>query len=145
MLFRSLILDPKLPLVKAIDGDLGRVILNIVNNAFYATNNMRKIKAERGEPYNPKVTIKTVWKEKALNSKDGIVEVQIHDNGGGIGKKNKDKVFMPFFTTKPTGDGTGLGLSLSNDIITKGHNGTIEIESEEGKGTTFIVKLPIEM
>lgn len=141
----ELILDPKLPLVKAIDGDLGRVILNIVNNAFYATNNLRKIKAQLEEPYNPKVTIKTIWKEKTLNSKDGIVEVHIHDNGGGIGKKNQEKVFMPFFTTKPTGDGTGLGLSLSNDIITKGHNGTIEIESEEGKGTTFIVKLPIVM
>ena len=73
------------------------------------------------------------------------VEIRVQDNGTGIPDNIKEKIFQPFFTTKPTGEGTGLGLSLSYDIVTKGHNGTIEVESVEGEGATFIVKLPIEM
>ena len=71
------------------------------------------------------------------------VEIIVSDNGNGISQKIIDKIFQPFFTTKPTGEGTGLGLSLSYDIITKEHNGTIKVETKEGEGTTFIIQLPI--
>ncbi|MDX1332599.1 MAG: HAMP domain-containing sensor histidine kinase, partial [Robiginitalea sp.] len=70
------------------------------------------------------------------------VEISVRDNGGGIPESIRDKIFQPFFTTKPTGEGTGLGLSLSYDIVTKGHGGTLEVTSQESKGTTFIVRLP---
>jgi len=74
---------------------------------------------------------------------DDLLKIVITDNGTGIPDDLKSKIFQPFFTTKPTGQGTGLGLSLSYDIITKGHNGEIEVNSQEGEGTTFIIKLPL--
>ncbi len=74
---------------------------------------------------------------------EDTIEIRIKDNGTGMSERVRAKIFQPFFTTKPTGQGTGLGLSLAYDIITKGHGGTIEVESIEGEGTTFIVKLPI--
>lgn len=83
------------------------------------------------------------WSRSATRYKNGWAEIRIEDNGTGIPANLLEKIFQPFFTTKPTGEGTGLGLSLSFDIITKGHGGTFNVESAEGKGTTFIITLPI--
>jgi len=127
-------LDEKLPKVKVISQDIGRVILNMINNAFYAVSS--KAKSSGNENYKPEVMVST-----KLNDKK--VEIVIQDNGDGIPQKNIDKIFQPFFTTKPTGQGTGLGLSLSYDIVTKGHNGHLEVESDEGIGTRFIIEIPL--
>ncbi|HEX4373982.1 MAG TPA: ATP-binding protein [Puia sp.] len=116
--------------------DIGRVLLNLYNNAFYAVN--EKPNAERlkqNADYHPTVSVQT----KIINNK---VILTVMDNGNGIPQKILDKIFQPFFTTKPTGQGTGLGLSLSYDII-KAHGGEIKVETKEGEGTTFIIQLPI--
>ncbi|WP_255076080.1 ATP-binding protein [Lacihabitans sp. CCS-44] len=118
--------DESLPKIEIIPQDFGRVLLNLINNAFYATKGVK----------NPLVEVKT------KRAKNGVV-ISVKDNGSGMSEVTKAKIFQPFFTTKPTGEGTGLGLSLAYDIVTKGHGGTIEVESVEGKGTTFIIKLPI--
>ncbi len=127
-----------LPKIDVIPQDMGRVLLNLINNAFWAVNERSK-KGETG--YEPKVIVKT----SSLSSGEGRGEVyvEIKDNGTGMSDDVISKIFQPFFTTKPTGQGTGLGLSLAYDIVTKGHGGTVEVESVEGEGTTFIVKLPI--
>lgn len=128
-------LDPNLPKIEIIPQDFGRVLLNIINNAFYAVQQ----KAKKGiEGYKPTVTVTT-----KLNPQEDLI-VMITDNGGGMPENIKTKIFQPFFTTKPTGQGTGLGLSLSYDIITKGHAGTLEVESTEGEGTKFIITLPLK-
>lgn len=119
-------LDPTLPKIHVVPQDIGRVLLNLINNAFQAVNDVEK----------PTVTVKTKKLEKA-------VEMSVTDNGVGIPETVQDKIFQPFFTTKPAGYGTGLGLSMSYDIITKGHGGSIKFQSENGKGTTFIIALPI--
>ncbi len=127
-------LDPNLPKIEVIPQDFGRVLLNIVNNAFYAVQQ----KAKSGvEGYKPIVMVIT-------RITDEEIILKITDNGGGMPESVKTKIFQPFFTTKPTGQGTGLGLSLSYDIITKGHAGTLEVESTEGEGTTFIITLPLK-
>ena len=143
----ELIIDENLPLLNVVPQDMGRVLLNLINNAFYAAW-QRAEGVEHGVNATPKVTVST----EKLPSSEGQgrptlrwVEIRVQDNGTGIPDNIKEKIFQPFFTTKPTGEGTGLGLSLSYDIVTKGHNGTIEVESVEGEGATFIVKLPIEM
>ena len=79
----------------------------------------------------------------STKSLENAIEIRVKDNGNGIPKANLVKIFQPFFTTKPTGEGTGLGLSLSYDIVTKGHGGTLEVVSVEGEGAEFIIKLPI--
>lgn len=119
-------LEANLPKVPVITQDFGRVLLNIINNAFYAV----KDKAGKGQ-----VIVKT-------SKIDDEIEIKISDNGTGIPEHVKAKIFQPFFTTKPTGQGTGLGLSLAYDIVSKGHGGTLEVETKEGEGTTFIIKLP---
>ncbi len=124
----ELIIDENLPKINVIPQDIGRVLINLINNAFYAVNVARIS--------NPCVIVKT---EKV----DNQIIIKVTDNGTGMSEATKAKIFQPFFTTKPTGQGTGLGLSLAYDIITKGHGGTIECESVEGEGTTFIVKIPI--
>jgi signal transduction histidine kinase len=111
--------------------DIGRVLLNLFNNAFYAVNEKNKTADEN---YKPTVSIQT----KRINDK---IEIIVSDNGNGIPQNIIDKIFQPFFTTKPTGEGTGLGLSLAYDIITKEHNGTIKVESKEGEGSNFIIIL----
>ena len=127
------VLDEKLPKVHVIGQDIGRVLLNLINNAFYACVEQKKnIDGE----YKPQVIVSTQLNDKTA-------EIVIQDNGKGIPKDVVDKIFQPFFTTKPTGQGTGLGLSLSYDIITKGHNGYLEVETEEGLGTRFIIRLPV--
>jgi signal transduction histidine kinase len=110
--------------------DIGRVLLNLYNNAFYAVTEKKK---QHPEGYEPTVSVIT----KKINDK---VEIRVKDNGNGISQKVIDKIFQPFFTTKPTGQGTGLGLSLSYDII-KVHGGEIKVETKEGKGAEFIIQL----
>jgi two-component system, NtrC family, sensor kinase len=114
--------------------DIGRVLLNLFNNAFYAVTQKNASTSFAGQQYEPTVSVCT----KKLQGK---VEIHIKDNGVGIPKKVADKIFQPFFTTKPTGQGTGLGLSLSYDII-KAHNGEIKVETKEGEGAEFIIQLP---
>ena len=111
--------------------DIGRVVLNLITNAFYAVNEKKKSQIK---DYEPKVTVET----KKVKDK---IQIQVSDNGNGIPKKVLKKIFQPFFTTKPTGQGTGLGLSLSYDII-KTHGGDIKVNTKENDGTTFIITLP---
>jgi two-component system, NtrC family, sensor kinase len=124
--------DRSIDKINIIPQDLGRVVLNLINNAFYAVSEKQK-QNEKG--FEPTVSVST----KKLNGK---VEVKVKDNGNGIPQKLLDKIFQPFFTTKPTGEGTGLGLSMSYDIITKGHGGELRVVTSEGKGSEFIILLP---
>jgi signal transduction histidine kinase len=126
-------LDPSIEKVMLISQDIGRVLLNLFNNAFYSV--MEKKKLLNGV-FEPSVNVRTV---KSGN----FVKILIRDNGMGIPEKVLDKVFQPFFTTKPTGEGTGLGLSMSFDIITKGHGGSININSKEGQYAEFEILLPV--
>jgi two-component system NtrC family sensor kinase len=126
--------------INIISQDIGRVLLNLYNNAFYAVN--EKLKASGSTlaaHYKPLVSIQT--KKINNNPNNDRIEIKVADNGNGIPKAIVDKIFQPFFTTKPTGEGTGLGLSLSYDII-KAHGGEIKVESREGEGTEFIIYLP---
>jgi signal transduction histidine kinase len=126
--------DTALAPIRVVPQDIGRVILNLINNAFYAVNERQK--NEKDSEYKPRVTLTT--KKQA----DQVV-IEVADNGTGMPEQVKEKIFQPFFTTKPTGEGTGLGLSLSYDIVTKGHGGTMEVETTEGEGTEFVIMLPI--
>jgi signal transduction histidine kinase len=122
-----------------IQQDIGRVLLNLYTNAFYSVAEKKK---QLGDAYKPIVTVST--KRLGTPSEDGgKIEIRVTDNGLGISQKNLNKVFQPFFTTKPSGEGTGLGLSLSYDIITKGHGGEIKVETKEGEGAEFIIQLPV--
>jgi two-component system, NtrC family, sensor kinase len=125
--------DENLPKIAVVPQDFGRVLLNLIGNAFYAVG-----KKEKGESFKPLVIVST------KSVKNQIV-IKIKDNGIGMSEAVKAKIFQPFFTTKPTGEGTGLGLSLAYDIVTKGHGGTIDLQSEEGKGTTFTITIPISI
>ena len=122
-----------LPKINVVPQEVGRVLLNMCNNAFYAVTKRKK---SEGADYKPVITIST----SAIENNQ--LEIRIADNGSGIPAHVIDKIFQPFFTTKPTGEGTGLGLSMSYDIITKGHNGPLSVESEENEGSTFIIHLP---
>jgi signal transduction histidine kinase len=141
--------DESIGMIEVIPQDIGRVILNLITNAFYAcaerlalsavdvsrsTTNEQK-NASEDEDYKPTVSVST----KKL--KDQII-ISVKDNGKGIPKHIVEKIFQPFFTTKPTGEGTGLGLSMSYDIVTKGHGGELKVDTIQGKGTTFNITLP---
>jgi len=126
--------DKSIGKIDIIPQDIGRVILNLVNNAFYAVNEKAKFRSASGG-YEPLVNIGT----KKLNDK---VDISVKDNGSGIPQNIIDKIFQPFFTTKPTGEGTGLGLSLSYDII-KAHGGNIHVETKEGEKSEFVISLPV--
>jgi signal transduction histidine kinase len=127
-------LDEKMGIVDIVPQDLGRALLNFFNNAFYAVSEKKK----RDIPgYDPTVTL-------TVKRMGKTAEIRIKDNGIGIPETIRDKIFQPFFTTKPTGMGTGLGLSLSYDIITKLHGGNIICQSREDEGTEFITRLPVE-
>lgn len=125
-------LDKTIPKIKIIPQDIGRVLLNLINNAFFVVSQKEK---ENKEGYQPEVVVST----KNLN---GLIEIKVKDNGSGIPEDIKEKIFQPFFTTKPTGEGTGLGLSLSYDIITKGHGGKLKVDSKIGEGSTFTIQIP---
>jgi two-component system NtrC family sensor kinase len=124
-------LDKSIGNVNLVQQDISRVLLNLYNNAFYAVSERQKM--SMGD-YHPMVKLTT-------KRKDGFVEISVNDNGMGIPEKIREKIFQPFFTTKPTGQGTGLGLSLSYDII-KAHGGEIKVVSSEGAGAEFIIQLP---
>jgi two-component system, NtrC family, sensor kinase len=125
--------DNSIAEINIVAQDIGSVLLNLYNNAFYSINEKKK---KLGDAYEPKVTVST----KKINNK---IEIRVRDNGNGIPQKVLDKIFQPFFTTKPTGEGTGLGLSLSYDIITQEHSGIIKAETREGEGAEFIIQLPV--
>ena len=142
--------DDSIGLIKIIPQDIGRVILNLITNAFYAVSERKKrphplkggenpLSAQAG--YEPVVTV-TTQKLDSPSGDGGIVEVHVKDNGTGIPQKALEKIFQPFFTTKPTGQGTGLGLSLSYDIV-KAHGGELKVETKEGEGSEFIIVLPV--
>jgi signal transduction histidine kinase len=157
-------LDPSMPMIQVVPQDIGRLLLNLINNAFHAVHE----KAKMTKDTNYKPIVKVATKIHPLNPASGgqsalspsgqpsakaygvrrggagggSIQITISDNGPGIPDTIKDKIFQPFFTTKPTGEGTGLGLSLSYDIV-KVHGGEIEVMSEEDKGTAFKIKLPI--
>jgi two-component system, NtrC family, sensor kinase len=124
--------DERIGSINIIPQDIGRVILNLITNAFYVVDEKKKSGIEN---YEPIVSVST----KRMNNK---VEIRIKDNGNGIPQKVLDKIFQPFFTTKPTGQGTGLGLSLSYDIV-KAHEGDIKVLTKEGEGSEFIIELPV--
>jgi len=126
-------LDKSIGKINIIPQDIGRVLVNLMTNAFYAVSEKAKLSANS---YEPTVIVTT----EKIGDK---VEIKIRDNGTGIPQKVLDKIFQPFFTTKPTGQGTGLGLSLAYDIITKGHSGELKVETKEGEGSEFIIQLPV--
>ena len=120
--------------INVVPQDIGRVILNLIMNAFFAVDEKKK---QQPEGYEPTVSVST--------KKNGDkIEVKVKDNGNGIPQKVLDKIFQPFFTTKPTGQGTGLGLSLSYDIV-KAHGGELRVETKEGEGSEFIILLPFNV
>jgi two-component system, NtrC family, sensor kinase len=142
--------------VDVIPQDIGRVLLNLINNAFYAVQQRAKQSPppglpvtpdlpgfenleglDAGTPYQPTVTVST----QKINNQ---IIIRVKDNGTGIPEAVKAKIFQPFFTTKPTGQGTGLGLSLAYDIVVKGHGGSLEVKSTEGVGSEFIITLPLK-
>jgi signal transduction histidine kinase len=124
--------DARIGNISIIPQDIGRVFLNLINNAFYAVDEKRK---QQPIAYEPTVSVSTTkMGEKVL--------ISVKDNGNGIPQKVLDKIFQPFFTTKPTGQGTGLGLSLSYDIV-KAQGGELKVETKEGEGSEFIIYLPI--
>ena len=125
--------DENLPRIEVVPQDVGRVLLNLFTNAFYAMQ--QKQKAGNGT-YKPELQVVT----SLVNDE---VEIRVKDNGTGIPEAIQDKILQPFFTTKPSGQGTGLGLSLSYDIVVKGHGGSINIDSKEGEGVEFIIQLPL--
>ena len=129
--------DNNIGKVNIIPQDIGRVILNLINNAFYAVTEKKKHASTGSAPngYEPMVAVYT----KKIDDK---IEIKVKDNGNGIPHKVLDKIFQPFFTTKPTGQGTGLGLSLSYDIVTKGHGGELRVSTKEGEGSEFVIQLP---
>ncbi|HWD89778.1 MAG TPA: two-component regulator propeller domain-containing protein [Mucilaginibacter sp.] len=125
--------DEELPKADIVPQDIGRVMLNMFNNAFYAINEKAKIS---GQGYKPTVEVSTA-------QQNGSIIISVKDNGTGIPENIREKIMQPFFTTKPTGEGTGLGLSLSYDIVVKGHGGKIDVNSKEGEGSEFVIAVPL--
>ena len=136
--------DASIGMINIIPQDIGRVLLNLITNAFYAVSEKAKISSQTPNPlkgglvYEPIVIVSTEMRRSPLG--DLGVHVSVSDNGPGIPKAVMDKIFQPFFTTKPTGQGTGLGLSLSYDIV-KAHGGELKVETKEGESTTFTITL----
>ena len=127
--------DGNLPKPNIVQQDIGRVLLNLFNNAFYAVNQKQKT---AGAAYKPEVEVST-------STQNGSIVIKVKDNGTGIPDGVKEKIMQPFFTTKPTGEGTGLGLSLTYDMVVKGHGGSIQVNSIEGEGSEFIIQLPVHV
>ena len=121
------------------------MLLNLYNNAFYAVtersrSTVNQQKSKNLISYEPTVTVRTSL-DPPLEGREASVLITVSDNGNGISQNILDKIFQPFFTTKPTGQGTGLGLSLSYDVV-KAHGGEIKVETKEGEGTEFVIQLP---
>jgi signal transduction histidine kinase len=131
--------DEKIDKINIVAQDIGRVLLNLFNNGFYAVNEKKKLQAAS---YEPRVIVQTKHTHPTPGEGRGEVEIRVTDNGNGIPPNIIDKIFQPFFTTKPTGQGTGLGLSLSYDII-KAHGGEIKVETHQGQGSEFLISLPM--
>jgi signal transduction histidine kinase len=133
--------DPAIGKINIIPQDIGRVLLNLINNAFYAVNEKMKT---TDQTYEPTVTVRTILVMASENSlirqSANSIIIAVKDNGNGVPQKVLDKIFQPFFTTKPTGQGTGLGLSLSYDIV-KAHGGELSVETKEREGSEFIIQL----
>ena len=129
--------DPGLGPVSVLSQDLGRVLLNLCTNALYAVRERQQVARAAHLAYEPIVTVSTG------RTPGPAVEIRVHDNGVGMPAHVREKIFEPFFTTKPAGEGTGLGLSMSHDIVTKGHGGSLTVQSREGEGTEFLVTLPV--
>jgi signal transduction histidine kinase len=125
--------DPALPKINVVQQDMGRVMLNLFNNAFYAVNQKQKTTDAN---YKPEVIVTT-------STENGLIIIKVRDNGIGIPETIKEKIMQPFFTTKPSGEGTGLGLSLTYDTVVKGHGGTIHIDTKEGEYSEFTIRLPL--
>lgn len=125
--------DQSIGKINAIPQDIGRVILNLITNAFYS---VAEKKEQQPTGYEPTVSVSTMME-------NGNVVIKVKDNGNGIPQKVLDKIYQPFFTTKPTGQGTGLGLSMSYEIVTKGHGGELKVETQEGQGAEFTIILPV--
>ena len=143
--------DPAIGMVNIIPQDIGRVILNLITNAFFAVSDKAKMTSQTpyplkgGPEYQPTVTVTTKLQHPLSGGRgsDGaMVTISVSDNGPGMPAHILDKIFQPFFTTKPTGQGTGLGLSLSYDIV-KAHGGELKVETKEGEGSVFTIQLPI--
>jgi signal transduction histidine kinase len=124
--------DDSIGKINIVPQDMGRVLLNLFNNAFYAVNEKKKVE---NSTYIPTVGVAT---KKLYNT----IEIIVKDNGDGIPQNVIEKIFQPFFTTKPTGSGTGLGLSLAYEIV-KAHGGEIKVETRQGEGSRFIIQLPV--
>jgi two-component system NtrC family sensor kinase len=129
--------DESIGMLNLMPQDIGRSLLNLFNNAFYAVTDKKKNLKISQMPYEPTVSVST----KKINDK---MVIRIRDNGTGIPQKVMEKIFQPFFTTKPSGQGTGLGLSLTYDIITKGHGGELKVDTKEGSFSEFIITLPLK-
>jgi signal transduction histidine kinase len=124
--------DPVAGMADVYPQEITRVLLNLISNGFYAATRRA---AEIGDGFEPAL-------RAATKNRGDKVEIRIRDNGMGIAPDAKEKIFNPFFTTKPAGEGTGLGLSMSHDIVVKQHGGTIDVDTERGVFTEFIVTLP---
>jgi two-component system NtrC family sensor kinase len=125
--------DESIGKIDVVPQDIGRVILNLITNAFYAVTEKKK---QIGNGFEPLVFVRT-------QKTDNKIFIAVKDNGNGVPQKILDKIFQPFFTTKPTGQGTGLGLSMSYDIVTKVHGGEIKVVTTAGEGSEFIIILPV--
>jgi len=133
--------DESLPKVNVIPQDIGRVLLNLINNAFYAVDKKSKAGVDG---YKPEVVVSTrVFLSRGSKGEERI-EILVKDNGPGIPDEIKEKIFQPFFTTKPTGQGTGLGLSLSYDIVMS-HGGELKVQAGKEQGSEFIINIPINL
>ena len=130
-------LDPLAGSAPMVRQDIGRVILNLLNNAFYAVHDKQ---GKTAAGFQPAIVVSTRLIDKGRK----WVHIKVRDNGNGIPDDIRDKIFQPFFTTKPTGKGTGLGLSLSYDIVTKGHGGELKLDSKNGEFTEFTIILPLQ-
>jgi len=135
--------DDSIREINIVQQDIGRVLLNLINNAFYSVSEKQRQEIPGYEP-TIKVTTRRLGDRFDPDNDRDRVEIRVADNGSGVPKKVLDKIFQPFFTTKPTGLGTGLGLSLSYDIITRGHGGELKVETKEGEGAEFIIILPTQ-
>jgi signal transduction histidine kinase len=123
-----------LPDIQVAPQDIGRVLLNLITNSFYSVAQKRRLV---GEGYEPMIDV-------ATRNLGNAIEIRVRDNGNGVPQKVLDKIFQPFFTTKPTGEGTGLGLSMSYEIITKGHGGQLQVDTKEGEYAEFRITIPFK-